>query len=151
VPQSLANVLLHVVFSTKHRTSFLASQDVREEMNAYQIGTLRNLRCPSLIVNCVSDHLHCLCQLARTITVAKLVEEMKTSSSAWVKTRFPRLDKFHWQNGYGAFSVGPAQVESLKVYIANQDEHHRKTTYQDEFRELLRQHGMGWDERFVWD
>ena len=151
MPQSLANVLLHIVFSTKHRTPFLKSKAIREELNAYMVGTLRKIDCPSLIVNCVEDHLHCLCQLSRTITIAKLVEEMKSSSSAWVKKQSTDLKDFYWQAGYGAFSVSQSNVETVKAYIANQEEHHQRIGFQDEFRQFLHRHGIEWDERYVWD
>jgi len=151
MPQSLANILLHVVFSTKNRIPFLRTPDLREAVNAYMVGTLRNIDCPSLIVNCVEDHLHCLCQLSRTMTVAKLIEEMKSSSSAWIKTQSPQAADFKWQAGYGAFSVSQSNVGAVKTYIAHQEEHHRKMTFQDEFRAFLRRHGLDWDERYVWD
>ena len=151
MPQSLANVLLHIVFSTKHRQPFLKSEEIREELNAYMVGTLRNLECPSLIVNCVEDHLHCLCQFSRTISIAKLIEEMKTESSAWLKTKASALSGFYWQAGYGAFSVSQSNVQPVKRYIAGQEEHHRRQTYQDEFRTFLRKHEIEWDERYVWD
>ena len=151
MPQSLANVLLHVVFSTKHRVPFLKAEELRECMNAYMVGTLRNIDCPSLIVNCVEDHLHCLCQLSRTVTIAKLIEAMKTSSSSWVKTQSAQLHDFHWQSGYGAFSVSQSNVEAVKKYIAHQEDHHKKTTFQEEFREFLRRHDLAWDERYIWD
>ena len=115
------------------------------------VGILRNISCPSLIVNCVEGHLHCLCQLSRTTTIAKRIEEMKTSSSSWIKTQSLELTDFHWQAGYGAFSVRQSNVETVKSYIADQEEHHRKKTFQDEFREFLRRHGIEWDEGYVWD
>jgi REP element-mobilizing transposase RayT len=149
--QSLANVLLHIVFSTKHRQPFLKSHDIREQLNAYMVGTLQNQERPSLIVNCVEDHLHCLCRLSRKITIAKLLEEMKTDSSAWLKTKAPELAGFYWQSGYGAFSVSQSNVEAVKRYIADQEEHHRQRTFQDEYRDLLRKHEIEWDERYVWD
>ena len=141
----------HVVFSTKNRVPYLKTPELREAVNAYMVGTLRNIDCPSLIVNCVEDHLHCLCQLSRTMTVAKLIEEMKSSSSAWIKTQSPQAKEFHWQAGYGAFSVSQSNVGVVKTYVARQEEHHRKTTFQDEFRAFLRRHGLEWDERYVWD
>jgi putative transposase len=111
--QSLSNVLLHIIFSTKNQEPFLSTPELREAMNGYMVGTLRNLECPSIIVNCVEDHLHCLCRLSRTISVAKLVEEMKTSSSAWIKTQVNGPAKFYWQNRYGAFSVSPSNVPQV--------------------------------------
>ena len=151
MPQSLANVLLHVVFSTKHRQPFLRDADVRGVMTGYLVGTLRNIQCPSLIVGVVEDHIHILCNMHRTVTIAKLVEEVKTSSSARIKEEGPKLKDFHWQNGYGAFSVSQSNVEQVREYIANQEEHHRKRTFQEEFRLMLKRHGIEWDERYVWD
>ena len=147
--QSLANVLLHVVFSTKNRAPFLKNPELREELNAYIVGTLANIKCPSLIVRCVEDHIHCLCQLSRTISIAKLIEEMKTDSSAWVKSH--GVPDFYWQGGYGAFSVSPSNAPEVKHYIANQEEHHKRISFQDEFRALLRRHEIEFDERYVWD
>jgi len=115
------------------------------------IGTLKNLKCPSLIVGVVEDHVHILCNLSRTITVAKLIEELKTSSSARIKKEGPSLLDFQWQNGYGAFSVSQSSAPQVKRYIANQERHHRKRTFQEEFRLFLERHGLAYDERYVWD
>jgi REP element-mobilizing transposase RayT len=151
MPQSLANILLHIVFSTKNREPFLRDKNVGDVMTGYLIGTLRNIECPSLAVGVLADHVHILCQLSRTITVAKLVEELKTSSSARIKQESPSLANFHWQNGYGAFSVSPSKAPEVKRYIANQEAHHRKMTFEDEYRLILRKHGVQFDERYVWD
>ena len=151
MPQSLANVLLHIVFSTKNRAPFLREPAIREEMNAYMVGTLKAIECPSLIVRTVEDHLHCLCQLSRTMSIAKLVEEMKVESSSWAKKQALPLRQFHWQAGYGAFSVNQSNVGPVKSYIANQEEHHRKMTFQDELRSLFIRHEIEFDERYVWD
>ncbi len=151
MPQSLSNVLLHIVFSTKNRAPFLKSKDLREELHGYMVGTLNNIECPSLITRAVEDHLHCLCQLSRKISIAQLIEEMKTESSIWLKKQSPSLHDFYWQSGYGAFSVSQSNVEQVKVYIANQEEHHRRMTFQDELRALLRRHNIEFDERYVWD
>jgi REP element-mobilizing transposase RayT len=151
MPQSLANVLLHIVFSTKNRAPFLKSKEIHEDLNAYMVGTLKNIECPSLITNTVEDHLHCLCQLSRKLSIAQLIEEMKTESSIWLKKQSPSLQEFYWQSGYGAFSVSQSNVPTVKAYIANQDEHHRKMTFQEEFRLLLQRHNIEFDERYVWD
>lgn len=151
MPQSLANVLLHVVFSTKNRTPFLNTPELRGTMTGYLIGTLQNIDCPSLILGVVEDHVHILCNLGRTITIAKLVEELKTNSSARIKVEDTTVRDFYWQNGYGAFSVSQSNVEAVKNYIANQDEHHHKVTFQEEYRRFLERHGLEWDERYVWD
>lgn len=151
MPQSLADVLIHLVFSTKNRVPFLKSPEVREHLNAYMVGALANLDCHSLITRSVEDHIHILCQLSRTMSIAQLVKEIKASSSAWVKDQGPGLHDFHWQAGYGAFSVSHSNKEQVKGYIANQEEHHRTRTYQEEFRLLLQRHGIEFDERYVWD
>lgn len=151
MPQSLSNVLLHVVFSTKNRRPFLRKPEFRDVMIGYLVGTLRNVNCPSIITDVQEDHVHILCNLHRTITIAKLVEELKTSSSARIKEESPALNDFHWQKGYGAFSVSQSNVEDVTTYIANQDEHHRRRTFQEEFRLLLERHGIEYDERYVWD
>jgi len=151
MPQSLANVLLHIAFSTKNRACYLRSTDVRESLKAYTVGTLRNIQCPSLIINCVEDHLHCLCQLSRTVTIANLISAMKVESSSWAKSQGPDLAGFARQNGYGAFSVSQSKADEVRDYIANQEEHHRRMTFQEEFRELVRRHEISIDERYVWD
>ncbi len=151
MPQSLANVLLHVVFSTKNRTPFLNTPELLGTMTGYLIGTLRKIDCPSVSVGVVADHVHILCNLSRTITISQLVQELKTNSSARIKEEGASLHDFHWQNGYGAFSVSQSNVEIVKSYIANQEEHHRQVTFQEEYRRFLERHGLTWDERYVWD
>jgi len=151
VPQSLAQIYVHIVFSTKNRHPFLHDQGIREEVHKYLGGTCNNLGCPVLRVGGVADHVHILCRLGKTISVADLVKELKRESSQWIKTKADDLAAFYWQNGYGAFSVSPGHVEVLREYIANQEEHHRTKTFQEEFRRLLTKYGLEWDERYVWD
>jgi putative transposase len=151
MPQSLAQIYLHIVFSTKERWPFHHEMSIREETHKYLGGTCNNLDCPVLRVGGVADHVHILCRLGRTISVADLVRELKRESSIWLKTKTTPLADFHWQNGYGAFSVSPAHVEPLCDYIATQEEHHRVESFQEEFRRLLTKYGLEWDERYVWD
>lgn len=151
MPQSLADVLVHIVFSSKNRTPYLNTPETRGIMTGYLVGTLANLDCPSLQVGVVADHVHLLCRLSRTITVAKLVEQLKTSSSKRIKQETNVAGDFHWQAGYGAFSVSRSNAESVIEYVANQEEHHRRRTFQEEFRLLLERHGLEWDERHAWD
>ena len=152
MPQSLSNVLIHLVFSTKHRHPFLRDPGLRSTMTAYLIGTLKKLDCPSLRVGVVEDHVHILCQLHRTMSISTLVEKIKTSSSSRIKEeKHSAVKDFHWQAGYGVFSVSQSNVEPVSEYIANQDEHHRQRTFQDELRILLQKHGIEWDEKYVWD
>jgi REP element-mobilizing transposase RayT len=151
MPQSLSNVLLHLVFSTKNRQRLLTTPNLRSIMTGYMVGILRNIQCPSLLVGMVDDHVHILCNLHRTTSIAQLVEQLKTASSARIKEESPALGGFHWQNGYGVFSVSPSNVDHVKDYIANQEEHHRKRSFQEEFRLLLERHRVEYDERYVWD
>ena len=151
MPQSLAQIYLHLVFSTKERRPFLEDAAIRDEMHNYLGGICNNVDCPILCVGGVADHVHLLCRFGRTITVADLVQELKRESSKWVKTKSPGLHDFHWQNGYGAFSISPGHVEPLRTYIATQEEHHRSVSFQDEYRRLLAKYGLEWDERYVWD
>jgi putative transposase len=149
--QSLAQIYLHIVFSTKNRQAFLEDQSLREETHAYLAGTCNNLACPSLQVGGVADHVHLLCRFGRTIALADLLQELKRESSKWLKTKGPSLAEFHWQAGYGAFSISPGHVEMLREYIANQEEHHRTLSFKDEFRRLLQKYDVEYDERYVWD
>jgi len=151
MPQSLAQIYLHVVHSTKERRRYLQDPALRDELHNYLGGICRNLGCPSLVVGGVEDHVHILCRFSRTITVASLLAELKRESSKWVKTRSRELFDFHWQDGYGAFSASPGDVEGLREYIRTQEEHHKKESFQVEFRRLLQAHGIEWDERYVWD
>ena len=149
--QSLTQIYLHIVFSTKNRAPFLSDPGLRVRTHAYLAKTCHNLGSPSLIVGGVADHVHVLCRLGKTISISELVRELKRESSKWLKEQSPELASFYWQNGYGAFSVSPGHVEQLKIYIANQEAHHRTETFQDEFRRLLKLYEIEYDEQYVWD
>ena len=151
MPQSLARVVLHVVFSTKNREPFLKDDDVRNRLHAYMAGVLQRIGCEPILIGGVEDHVHVLCNLSRTVTIAQLVEEAKKSPSKWVKEQGPQYREFFWQTGYGSFSVSQSNVEQVRAYIATQEEHHRKVSFQDEFRALCRKHGVEIDERYAWD
>ena len=151
MPHSLAEIYLHIVFSTKDRIPFLQDQNLRSEMHAYLVGGCRNMGCPSLIIGGVEDHVHILCRFGRTITVADLLKGLKQESSKWVKKKDPALGSFYWQEGYGAFSTSPNRLPALQKYIANQEEHHKKETFKDEYRRLLKAYNVEYDERYVWD
>jgi REP element-mobilizing transposase RayT len=148
--QSLASVLVHLVFSTKNREPLL-TPDVEPELYPYMATVFREYGCPSLTGNGTADHTHWLFALSRTVTIADVVEEVKKSSSKWLKSKSPALAAFQWQAGYGAFSIGASNVAALTAYIANQKEHHRRRSFQDEFRTLLNRYGVAYDERYVWD
>ena len=151
MPQSLVQIYVHILFSTKHRKPFLNDNEFRDRTHRYLAGICRNLDCPTLTVGGVEDHVHLLCRLGKKVDVADLLRDLKRDSSKWVKAEKPRLADFHWQLGYGAFSISPSHVVALEQYIANQEEHHRTETSQDEFRRLCREYGLEIDERYVWD
>ncbi len=148
MPQSLANVLVHLVFSTKDRTPHLTGE-IREELFPYMGGVLRNLECPVLQIGGAEDHVHILLRLSRTVALASLVEKTKTSTSKWIKTKGPT--GFAWQAGYGAFSVGQREADEVIRYLQGQEEHHRIVSFQDELRALFTDAGLAFDERYMWD
>jgi len=150
MPQSLSYILTHIVFSTKDRAPVLDST-TRIALFAYLATVARGLGCECYRVGGVEDHVHLAVRLARTVTIAQLVEALKSSSSKWLKSQSPRLANFAWQRGYGAFSVGPSGCEALLNYISSQEEHHRKWSFEREYRALLEEHGIELDERYVWD
>jgi REP element-mobilizing transposase RayT len=151
MPQSLSQIYLHFVYSTKNRAPFLVDSATRNDLHAYLGGILRNHDSPPLIVGGTADHVHALCRLARTISVADLMRELKRDSSKWIKDHHRDVAEFHWQVGYGAFSVGRERVEIVRHYIANQEQHHKQITFQDEYRRILTEYGVEYDERYVWD
>ena len=150
MPQSLSRILIHLVFSTKNRERVL-TPGIQIELHPYLAGILDNIQCPSLQVGGVEDHVHLLFGLSRTRTVAEVVETVKTSSSKWIKTKDAMLADFHWQSGYGAFSVSRSDADTVVAYIRNQEQHHQKMTFQDEYRRLLERYQVAFDERYVWD
>lgn len=151
MPQSLSAVYLHAVFSTKERRPFLCDAGLRGEVHSYLGGISKQLDCAPIIVGGVEDHVHVLARQSRTVTQADWVKELKRVSSLWIKQRDSSLHEFSWQSGYGVFSVSPSNVDTVTRYIADQEQRHRKTTFQDEYRAFLKRHGVAWDERYVWD
>lgn len=149
--QSLSQVLIHLVFSTKDRRPFLRDRAFRDRTHRYLAGISGNLHCPASIVGGVEDHVHILCRLAKTMDVASLVRDLKRDSSRWVKEENSELSDFHWQHGYGAFSLSPSHVPALTRYIEQQEEHHRRESFQEEFRRLCDKYGLSIDERYAWD
>jgi putative transposase len=151
MPQSLSVVYIHLVFSTKDRRPFLRDKTKREELHRYIGGVSKKLDCATLMVGGVEDHVHLLCRFGRTITQAEWVKELKRISNIWLKEQGGEYAEFEWQGGYANFSVSQSNLEQVKKYIEEQEEHHRKMSFQDELRALLRKHGVEWDEKYVWD
>ena|ERR1017187_3674496 len=150
MPQSLAKNVIHLIYSTKNRTPCL-SQEVRADLLGYKARILKEWKSPALLIGGVADHVHVLFCLSKNHALAKVIEEVKKGSSKWLKTQGPEFSAFHWQAGYGAFSVSQSQIDQVQRYIERQEEHHRTRSFQDEFRVFLKRHGMDYDERYLWD
>lgn len=148
MPQSLSKIYIHLVFSTKNREANILPQ-FREEMFSYIAGTLDSLGCATIIVGGTADHVHALFCMSRTRTVSDVARDVKANATKWYKERLRCA--FGWQLGYGAFSVSQSKVETVRRYIASQEEHHRYKTFQEEYREFLESYGITYDERYVWD
>jgi putative transposase len=146
--QSLANILVHAVWSTKDRRP-LISEETRAGLHGYMAGILKNLESPAVIINSVADHVHIFCMLSKNLAACKLVEEVKKSSTKWMKTK--GAAGFAWQNGYGVFSVSQSNANIVNKYIEGQAEHHKKRDFVTEFREFCRRQNVAIDERYVWD
>ncbi|MBN1185038.1 MAG: IS200/IS605 family transposase [Bacteroidales bacterium] len=150
MPQSLSKVYLHITFSTKHR-QHLIGDEISSFLFEYIGGICKGLECYPIKIGGHSDHIHALCLLSKKVTQIKLLEEIKKQSSKWVKTKGKQYSSFYWQDGYGIFSVNPSKVEIVTKYIVNQEEHHKKVSFQDEFRAFLKKYHVDYDERYVWD
>jgi putative transposase len=150
LPQSLSKIILHIVFSTKYRVPLLYAE-FENEMYRYLAAACKSHQSHILKIGGAADHIHIATTLPRTVTVSELLEEIKKSSSKWYKEKDLRLRDFEWQRGYAAFSVSESQVKYLSSYIEKQREHHRKRTFQEEFRRFLKLYNVEYDERYVWD
>lgn len=151
MPQSLSRIYLHIVFSTKDRQPFLRDTHLRKLLHAFVAGTMKQLDCIPVEIGGVEDHIHILCLLPRTKTVADVVKETKRVSTRWLQEQYLTVKNFHWQSGYGVFSVSPSNVSAVINYIRNQEEHHSKVSFQDEYRAFLKKHAVDFDEKYVWD
>ncbi len=148
--QSLVKNYLHIIFSTKnHLTSIKNNYD--QELYRYIGGICKNMECYPVKIGGYTDHIHILCLLSKKVTLIKLLEEIKTNSSKWMKARDESLNNFYWQNGYGAFSVNPGEIDKVIAYIVNQHEHHKKITFKDEYRAFLKKYKVEYDEKYVWE
>ena len=150
MPQSLSKVIRHVVFSTKNREKTIPCH-LSPNLHAYLAGLCRSKGSQAYRVGGTEDHIHIACTLPRTLTMAKLLEEIKKSSSIWMKQQEQGISHFSWQAGYGIFSLGQSQLPALLQYIDNQEEHHRTRTFKEELIELLEKYGVEYDEKYLWD
>ena len=150
MPQSLANLLVHIIFSTKDRQPFI-KQNIEKQLYSYMVRIFRECDSPAIIIGGTENHVHILFSLSKKYRLSKVIEDIKKSSSKWIKTKRLEYKKFYWQNGYGAFSIGTSGKMATIKYIRNQKEHHRKRTFQAEFVKFLNKYQIKYDERYVWD
>ncbi|HEX4084724.1 MAG TPA: IS200/IS605 family transposase [Chthoniobacteraceae bacterium] len=151
MPQSQARFIIHAVFSTKNRAPFLKDPEMRARLHSYVAAILQDIQCEPITINSVEDHIHILSNFSRRITMADYIETVKSGPSKWMKSHGAAYAEFYWQRGYGAFSVSQSNVDRVREYIDGQEKHHRRISFQDEFRELCRRHGIEIDERYAWD
>jgi len=149
--QSLSRIWIHLIFSTKDRFPFLSDPKLRQNMHAYLATVLRSHDCETLVVDGTADHVHALFALSRKFSVSTIVKESKRTSSSWIKELSPPIAKFHWQNGYGAFSVSQSNLGRVSQYIEEQERHHQRKTFESEYRAFLKKYQIKYDERYVWD
>ncbi len=148
--QSLAINLVHLIYSTKNREPLLTAE-ARSKLFAYQAGIFKQWNSPAVVIGGVEDHVHALFLLSKNHTLVKVIEEVKKSSSKWIKSESRAFEGFHWQSGYGAFSLSPPHVPQIRAYIEGQTEHHKTETFQEEFRTFLERYKIEYDEKYVWD
>lgn len=148
--QSLVQIYLHLVFSTKDRIPHLKDNTLRDRLHAYMAGTCQKQESPAIQIGGTEDHVHLFLRMGKSLDASTLVRELKRDSTKWLKKESPTMDDFQWQRGYGAFSVSPSHVGAVTDYIKNQEEHHRQESFQDEFRRLCSKYMVELDERYVW-
>jgi REP element-mobilizing transposase RayT len=149
VPQTLVSLMIHVIFSTKERRAMI-TPGVEPELYAYLGGTAKNLGSRCLAIGGTENHLHLLISQSKNVALSHLMEELKKSSSKWIKTKGANFKQFGWQDGYGAFSIGQSNLEALKRYVASQKEHHRKQTFEQELLAFLNEYKVAYDQRYLW-
>jgi putative transposase len=149
--QSLSRVLTHIIFSTKDRFAFLIDCDLQKRMHAYLARIFNENNSPAIEVGGTQDHVHILCLLSRNHAISEIIKKAKVSSSSWAKVLGGRWLKFSWQKGYGIFSIHQSQIEPIRKYIQSQAAHHRRRSFQEEYLEILRDYGIQYDERYLWE
>ena len=149
MPHSYSNLLIHVAFSTKGRARSIDAP-IQPDLWAYMGGIVREMRGTARLINGVQDHVHMLISLPADISLADCLRVVKTNSSRWIHEAFPHHRSFAWQTGYGAFSVSASNEKQVFRYIQDQERHHRRMTFEQEFISLLRKHAISFDERFLW-
>lgn len=148
--QSLSKIYVHIIFSTKDRKPFLSEKKLRDRLYSYIHKICNHHQCYLLAAGGVSDHIHLLLSLNKKIALSRMIEEIKTSTSKWIKSISVNLEFFYWQNGYGAFSVSQSNLDAVKKYINNQENHHKILSFKEELEKLLRAYEINFDEKYLW-
>ena len=146
--QSFVQIYVHIVFHTKDNVK-LIREDIEKELYSYLGGILKNYKSIPFQIGGTSDHIHILCTLPKTMSPANLAEEIKKSSSKWIKTKGDHYKNFYWQDGYGGFSVSRSGIDAVKEYIQNQKKRHEKESFMDEYKKLLEAYGIPFEERYL--
>jgi putative transposase len=147
--QSLSKLYIHIVFHTKHNQG-LIKPEIEPELYAYFGGILKKLKCVPIVINGIEDHIHILCIMSKNIALADLLEELKRSSSRWIKTKDENYNEFAWQGGYGGFSVSQSKADVVKRYIENQKIHHKTETFKEEYIRFLKEYDIDYNEDYLW-
>jgi len=147
--QTLTRLLIHVVFSTKDRRHLIAPA-VEPDLHAYMGGICRNCDSPALVIGGTDNHVHLLISLSKKIALSDFMMTLKKDSSKWIKTKGPGISDFHWQDGYGAFSIGESQVGVVTDYIRGQKDRHKTMSFEDELVTLAQHYGVAFDSRYLW-
>jgi REP element-mobilizing transposase RayT len=148
--QSLAQNYIHIIFSVKNRKP-LIHESIEQELFQYIGGLCKNLESTPLEVGGYKNHIHILCTLSKKLPLATLIQKVKSRSSKWIKPKGPEYKNFYWQNGYGAFSISSSKVESVRSYIKKQKEHHRNMSFEEEYKDMLKENNVEFDARYIWD
>ena len=146
--RTFTNLLTHVIFSTKDRAPLIRAE-IKSELFAYLGGLTRELKGKAYGINGTNDHVHMLISLPPNISTSDALRFIKANSSGWISDKWKKA--FAWQLGYGAFSVSKSNVPEVLRYIANQEKHHRRIAFKNEFVDFLRKHDINYDERYIWN
>ena len=147
--QSLSKLFVHIIFHIGDKSCIIRAQE-KKELFAYMGSIIKDNESIPILINGVEDHVHVLCIMSKNIALAKLVEEIKRHSSRWIKTKDIHYIRFAWQGGYGGFSVSPSLHDKTKHYIENQEEHHKKMTFKEEYILFLNEYGIDYNENYLW-
>jgi len=147
--QSLSKLYVHIISHIKGNSCQIRTQD-KNELFAYIGSIIKDNESIPILINGVEDHIHILCVMSKNIALAKLVEEIKRQSSRWIKTKGSYYTQFSWQGGYGGFSVSPSLHDKTRNYIENQEEHHKKMSFKEEYLMFLKEYGIEYNEQYLW-